>query len=164
MSVPASTPVESTRDESTRAASTRAAPTAAALSALLAEHMPSVAASGMRIDALDADEARVCLQPEARHLRPGGTVSGPTMMALADTAMYAAVLQRALRERPEPELLAVTTDLQMHFLRRPRPGAMCATARVLKFGQELVVLRVDITQGETLVAHATGTYARPPRA
>ena len=57
MSVPASTPVESTRDESTRAASTRAAPTAAALSALLAEHMPSVAASGMRIDALDAELA-----------------------------------------------------------------------------------------------------------
>jgi uncharacterized protein (TIGR00369 family) len=92
-------------------------------------------------------------------LRPGGTISGPTMMALADFAMYVAVLAAI-----GPVPLAVTTNLNINFLRKPVPGDLVAEARLLKIGKRLATGEVTIrSDGETEpVAHVTSTYSIPP--
>ena len=100
---------------------------------------------------------RVPFRPES--VRPGGTISGPTMMALADCAMYAAVL--SLRGEA---IMAVTSNLTIHFLRAPRPADLVAEAEVLRMGRRLAVIEVTIAAvGEEAkpVAHVTGTYALP---
>lgn len=100
-------------------------------------------------------------QVDNRHLRPGGTVSGPTMMAVADMALYVAILAE-IGIVP----LAVTTSLNINFLRRPRAGAAIeARCRLLKLGKRLAVGEVGIYScgDDDPVAHATGTYAIPPR-
>jgi uncharacterized protein (TIGR00369 family) len=91
-------------------------------------------------------------------VRAGGTISGPAMMALADTAAYYLVLAYA---GPVPE--AATANLDIHFLSRPRPADMLATARLLRLGRRLAVATVDIRSdgGDEIVAHATVTYALP---
>lgn len=93
-------------------------------------------------------------------LRPGGTVSGPTMMELADFATYVAILA-TIGWVP----LAVTTNLSINFLRKPAPRDLLAEARILKLGKKLAVLDVGIRSDgdEQLVAHATATYAIPSR-
>ncbi|MEM1416206.1 MAG: PaaI family thioesterase [Myxococcota bacterium] len=95
----------------------------------------------------------------SRFLRPGGTLSGPTLMTLADTAMYFLVLSLVGKEA-----LAVTTDLTMHFLRRPPATPLRATATMLKLGQRLAVGDVHLhSEGVSgPVAHAVVTYALPP--
>jgi uncharacterized protein (TIGR00369 family) len=98
----------------------------------------------------------------AEHLRPGGTVSGPTMMALADTALYVAILGE-IGIVP----LAVTTSLNINFLKRPAADRnIVAKCRLLKVGRTLAVGDILIySEGvEDPVAHATGTYSIPPRA
>lgn len=91
-------------------------------------------------------------------IRPGGTISGPTMMALADFAMYVAVLASI-----GPVPLAVTTNLSINFLRRPGAADLLAEAKLIKIGKRLAVGEVGIRSiGETeLVAHATSTYSIP---
>jgi uncharacterized protein (TIGR00369 family) len=93
-------------------------------------------------------------------LRPGGTISGTTMMQLADFSAYVAVLA-SIGWTP----LAVTTSLNINFLRKPAPAALEAQCRLLKLGQRLAVGEVSIRSGdeEGLVAHATFTYSIPPR-
>jgi uncharacterized protein (TIGR00369 family) len=96
------------------------------------------------------------------HLRPGGTISGPTMMALADTALYVAILGE-IGIVP----LAVTTNLNINFLRRPAADRnLVAKCKLLKIGRTLAVGEILIySEGmEEPVAHATGTYSIPPRA
>jgi uncharacterized protein (TIGR00369 family) len=92
-------------------------------------------------------------------LRPGGTISGVTMMLLADFSMYVAVLA-SIGWTP----LAVTTSLNINFLRKPTPGALEAECRLLKLGKRLAVGEVSIRSvgHEHLVAHATSTYSIPP--
>jgi uncharacterized protein (TIGR00369 family) len=106
------------------------------------------------------DDARVLVRvPASRvHLRPGGTVSGPTLMALADTAAYCQVLAHL-----GPVALAVTSSLNMTFLRKPRAVDQVAEASFLKLGKKLAVIDVRIwSEGEAdLVAHAVVTYAIP---
>lgn len=128
------------------------------IEAFLEAHFPQ-AVGFAEILSVGAQEVTLRLQTDAQHVRPGGTVSGPTMMTLADTAMYFLVLSEV-----GPEALAVTTNLNINFLRRPRPGAMLAQARLLKGGRSLMVGEVYLrTEGdEAPVAHATVTYARPP--
>ena len=94
-------------------------------------------------------------------LRPGGTIAGTTLMLLADVAVYVAVLA-SLGWVP----LAVTTNLNSNFLRKPEPSALEAECRLLKLGQRLAVGEVSIrSEGAAdLVAHATATYSIPPRA
>lgn len=94
-----------------------------------------------------------------RALRPGGTVSGPVIMALADFTMYVAVLS-AIGWLP----LAVTTNLNINFLKKPAARDLIAEARLLKLGKRLVVGEVAIrSAGEAeLVAHVTSTYSIPP--
>ncbi len=93
-------------------------------------------------------------------LRPGGTISGPTMMALADTAMYVALLASI-----GPVALAVTTSLNINFLQKPDQKDLIAQCRLLKLGKRLAVGDVSLhSEGhEELVAHATSTYSIPPR-
>lgn len=94
------------------------------------------------------------------HLRPGGTVSGPTLMGLADAALYVAILaEKGL------VALAVTTNLNINFLRKPAADtAIIGECRLIKIGKVLVVGEVFLySEGlEEPVAHVTGTYSLPP--
>lgn len=94
-------------------------------------------------------------------LRPGGTVSGPVMMAVADVALYVAILGEV-----GLEALAVTTNLNMNFLRKPSPGSdIIGECRLLKLGKRLAVGEVTIYSEGMIepVAHAVGTYSIPPQ-
>lgn len=95
-----------------------------------------------------------------RHLRPGGTVSGPSMMALADVALYIALLGAIGRVK-----LAVTTSLTINFLRKPEPRDVIAECRFLKIGRSLAVGEAQLRSegGEELIAHVTATYSIPPK-
>jgi uncharacterized protein (TIGR00369 family) len=94
-----------------------------------------------------------------RMLRPGGTVSGPTLMALADFAMYVVLLSAI-----GPVGLAVTTNLNINFLRKGQPGQdVLAAARLLKLGKRLAVGEVNLLSGDSRdpIAHVTATYSIP---
>ena len=101
-------------------------------------------------------QVRYAFRPKS--LRPGGTISGPTMMILADTAMYVAVLA-SIGWAP----LAVTTNLSINFLKKPGPRALDAECRLLKLGKRLAVGEISIrSKGEEeLAAHAVSTYSIP---
>jgi uncharacterized protein (TIGR00369 family) len=92
-------------------------------------------------------------------LRPGGTISGPTMMALTDFSMYVAILASI-----GPVALAVTTSLNINFLRKPEQRDLIAEVKLIKLGKRLAVGDVAIySDGEDeMVAHATLTYSIPP--
>jgi len=95
------------------------------------------------------------------HLRPGGTVSGPTMMALADVALYVAILSKI-----GPVALAVTTDFTCHFLNKPVANKdLVAKASLLKLGKRLVIGEVSVfSEGQSEpVAHVVATYSIPAR-
>ena len=115
--------------------------------------------SGLAIEAVWERGCRVRQAFRQRSVRPGGTISGPTMMALADLAMYVAVLAAI-----GPVPLAVTINLNINFLRKAAPRDLLAEARLLKFGKRLATGEVTIcSQGETEpVAHVTSTYSIPP--
>jgi len=132
--------------------------TADDIAAFLTDHFPAAADFG-RIAAIRDDELDLTLPFRDEYLRPGGTVSGPTLMALADTAAYLLILSRL-----GPIALAVTTSLNINFLRRPPPADLLATARLLKLGARLAVCDVHVRTGDQpeVVAQATVTYALPP--
>ncbi len=113
-----------------------------------------------RIDAVGPGFARLRLGFSEKNLRPGGTISGPAMMALADYAMYAAVLAHI-----GPVALAVTTSLHIDFMRRPEQADILAEARLMKLGRVLAVGAVELSQEGMSgpVAHASCTYSIPPR-
>jgi uncharacterized protein (TIGR00369 family) len=91
-------------------------------------------------------------------LRPGGTVSGPTLMGLADGAAYCLILAHI-----GPVALAVTSSLNITFLRKPQPTGIEAEATFLKLGRKLAVVDVRLRSEERpdLVAQAVVTYAIP---
>lgn len=134
---------------------------AQALERFLDDTFPQARAAGFRIAAVDDARVELTLRTTAAHLRPGGTVSGPTLMTLADSAAYFIILARL-----GPVALAVTTNLEIHFLRKPEPGELRATATLLKLGKRIAVARVEIhgDDGDELLAHATVTYSIPPPA
>ncbi len=103
---------------------------------------------------------RLRLPTADHHRRPGGTVSGPTLMTLADSAAYLAVIAEI-----GPVALAVTTSLHIDFLRKPAMVDVIAEATVLKLGKRLAVVDVALrSDGEVdLVAKAQVTYSIPPR-
>lgn len=133
--------------------------TAADITAIIAAGVPASADSGFRVETVTADKVVCRTHYDARQLRPGGTLSGPTMMSLADAAMYAAVLARLGRLE-----MAVTQNLNINFLKRPLPVDLLACAEILKMGKRSIVLDVKIySEGNPdVVAHATGTYSLPP--
>ncbi|NIZ14605.1 PaaI family thioesterase [Phaeobacter sp. HF9A] len=113
------------------------------------------------VDALHPGALTMRLKVGERHLRPGGTVSGPSMFALADVAVYALVLAHC-----GAEALAVTTNASLDFMRKPENGRdLLAEARLLKLGRRLAVGDVLLfSEGMTEpVARATLTYAIPPK-
>lgn len=132
--------------------------TADELHDMLAREFPQIRPYGFRIEAVGDRGCRLRLPMTDAHLRPGGTVSGPAMMTLVDCAMYVAVMAAL-----GPVTQAVTSNLNISFLRRPRPVDQVAEVRVLKLGHRLA-------NGDALVfsdglaepvAHATLTYALP---
>ncbi len=129
---------------------------AAALQAFLERDFPQ-AQSG-RVVETGEGYAIVRLEPEERHLRPGGTVSGPTLFSMADFAAYMAILAQI-----GPVALAVTTNLNINFLRKPALEPIQATGRILKLGKRLAVVDIVIEQGDELIAQASATYSIPPR-
>lgn len=126
---------------------------------LIREELPFAWEQGFRVERLVAGEATVRLPIDQAHLRPGGTVSGPAMMGLADYTMYAVVLSRIGRVK-----MAVTTNLNANFLRLPPPRDLIAEGRLLKLGKRLAYGEVTIfSEGEEdPVCHVTSTYSLPP--
>ena len=133
--------------------------TADELDLFLHSHFPDNQGWFARVEQVDDMTAEVRLPYHDMHLRPGGTISGPALMMLADTAVYVALLGMI-----GPVALAVTTSLNINFLRKPAPADVIAKARLIKLGKNLAVGEVSIyTDGsETMVAHATVTYSIPP--
>lgn len=128
------------------------------LAAFLDEVFPEVRGR-FEILSLSPHAAVVRMSARAEDLRPGGTVSGPAMFALADVAFYIAILAMI-----GPEALTVTTNAAIDFLRKPAPGPLLAEARILKLGRSLVVGDV-LLRGEgdaAVVARASLTYSIPP--
>jgi uncharacterized protein (TIGR00369 family) len=130
------------------------------LVAFLVKEFPQMNSRGSHfiVEAVSGKTVRMRMTFSDWMLRPGGTISGPSMFALADIAMYAAVLAQI-----GPRLLAVTTNLNINFLRKPAPGDMIAEATILKLGKRLAVGEIGLrSEGETeLAAHATATYSIP---
>jgi uncharacterized protein (TIGR00369 family) len=93
-----------------------------------------------------------------RHIRPGGTLSGPAMFTLADVTMYVAILAQI-----GPSALTVTTNLTMNFLRKPAQRDMLAVCTLLKLGKRLAICEARLYSdgSDALIAHATGTYSIP---
>ena len=116
---------------------------------------------GLQLERVEYGQIRVRREFHEDHLRPGGTISGPTMMELADFAMYVAVFSAI-----GPQALAVTTNLSINFLRKPAQADILADAKLLKVGKRLVVGEVTIFSAglEDPVAHATATYSVPDKA
>lgn len=131
-----------------------------ALRGFLAREFPQVAPQVVLED-IGPMKARMRLLRHERHLRPGGTISGPAMTLLADVCFYAALLGQ-IGEVP----LAVTTNLSVNFMRKPADADLLCEARILKLGRLLAVgdcsLYSDGGSSTEPVAHATMTYALPP--
>ena len=111
------------------------------------------------VEDLGPMKARLRMEPGERHLRPGGTISGPTLFTLADCAVYLCLIAMV-----GPEALAVTTNASIDFMRKPEAGkALVGDVTLLKLGRALVVGDVHIrSKGrDALVARATMTYSRP---
>ncbi|MAF96880.1 MAG: thioesterase [Rhodospirillaceae bacterium] len=126
---------------------------------LMAKEIPWAKEMGINADDIGKGTATLRLPFAESMLRPGGTVSGPTMMALADTTMYAVVLGVIGIVK-----LAVTTSFNVNFLHRPSPADLMAEGRLLKLGKRLAVVEVTLHSDghDEPVAHATGTYSIPP--
>ncbi|MSP68126.1 MAG: PaaI family thioesterase [Alphaproteobacteria bacterium] len=123
------------------------------------QHLPVFDSLGIRVEPLSPNLVRMRLPFNAASLRPGGTIAGPTMMALADVAFYGLLLTR------DPGATeAVTTSMTINFLRRPEPADLIAEATLLKHGRRLAVGEVRIAaEGITEpLAHVVCTYALPP--
>jgi uncharacterized protein (TIGR00369 family) len=115
---------------------------------------------GLTLERVDYANVRVRRHFHADYLRPGGTISGPTMMELADFAMYVAIFS-AIGRQP----LAVTTNLNINFLRKPSPADLIAEAKLMKIGKRLAVGEVTLYSdgADEPVAHVTSTYSIPGR-
>lgn len=132
------------------------------------EHIPFASMMGLQLESIDNGGIWMRARYDEKFLRPGGTISGPVMMGLADAAVYALVLSRVGLVD-----LAVTTSLNINFLRKPLPGDILARAAPLKLGKRLVIAEVAIYSAEDIdpaqnvaadmVAHATATYSIPPQ-
>jgi uncharacterized protein (TIGR00369 family) len=133
---------------------------AAALNEFMMAEFPQVARD-FRVERVAPMAADVRLIADDKHLRPGGTVSGPAMFALADLAMYATLLAMI-----GPKALSVTTNCSIDFMRKPAAGRdMIARARLLKLGRVLAVgdALLFSEQESQPAARASLTYSIPPR-
>jgi uncharacterized protein (TIGR00369 family) len=135
---------------------------AAEMESFLDREFPQIHMDGriFSVESVAYGACRMRMAYHERNVRPGGTLSGPSMFTLADLAFYVAVLGAI-----GPVGLAVTTNLSINFLRKPAQRAMFADCRMLKIGKRLAVGEVTLYSDgdDEPVAHATGTYSIPPR-
>lgn len=120
--------------------------------------LPSAADTGIYLRDIESGRAELVLPYSDNSLRPGGTIAGPFMMMLADVCMFAVVLSMLGEIK-----LAVTTSLNINFLRKPAECDLVAKGSVIKLGKRLAVVEVSIFSEADIVAHATGTYSIPPQ-
>lgn len=133
--------------------------TVAAFNQILTEELPWAADTNMHLERISEGEAVMKLPYDDRSTRPGGSISGPHMMMLADACMYAVVLSIIGKVK-----LAVTTNFNINFLRKPTESDLIAEGKIIKIGKRLAIMEVSVLTSEnTLVAHATGTYSIPTK-
>jgi uncharacterized protein (TIGR00369 family) len=128
---------------------------------LRGEFPQSFGSGDTRIESADGETCLLRQRYGDHMLRPGGTVSGPTLMALADCAMYVVLLSAI-----GPVGLAVTTNLNINFLRKGEAGHdVLAAAKILKLGKRLAVGEVTLLSGNSTdpIAHVTATYSIPTK-
>src|SRR5215813_3348811 len=134
---------------------------AAQVEALITSHFPQIHVGGraMVIEEAGARRARVRLRKQDRHLRPGGTLSGPTMFTLADFSVYVAIIATL----GEAGIEAVTTTLTINFLAKPAPRDLISVVRLIRVGRRLAVGEAQLFSdgAAEMVAQATATYALP---
>lgn len=130
------------------------------INAFIDEVYPELARNGDRYYAtkIAPGSCVVRLEADHRHVRPGGTISGPVLFNLADMAGYVCVVSHT-----GPEALSVTTNLNINFMRKALPGPIEAHGHILKLGKSLMVYECTIVADGETVAHATGTYSIPPQ-
>jgi uncharacterized protein (TIGR00369 family) len=126
--------------------------------AILASELPSAADYGIYLQSIEPGKATLVLPYSDHSIRPGGTIAGPSMMMLADVCMYAVVLSLLGEIK-----LAVTTSLNINFVRKPANTNLIARGSIIKMGKRLAVIEVSIFSKDEIVAHATGTYSIPPQ-
>lgn len=124
---------------------------------IIASELPSTADSGVYLRNIEPGKAEMVLPYSDHSIRPGGTIAGPYMMMLADVCMYAVVLSLLGEIK-----LAVTTNLNINFLRKPANSDLVGFGSIIKMGKRLAVIEVSIYSNDDVVAHATGTYSIPP--
>ena len=132
------------------------------IDAFLRQEFPQLFIQGemFSVTEIGAGSCRMRMAYHESQLRPGGTISGPAMMQLADVSIWVALLG-AIGAVP----LAVTTNLSINFLRKPEPRALISTCRMMKIGKSLAVGEASLTSegADEVVAHAVATYAIPPQ-
>jgi uncharacterized protein (TIGR00369 family) len=126
---------------------------------IIRDELPWAHDMGIVTDRIGPGAAILRLPFKPAMLRPGGTMAGPMMMALADACMYAVALSLIGAVK-----LAVTTNFNINFLFRAAPADMLAEGQMLKHGKRLLVMEVTVHSDghDEPVAHATGTYSIPP--
>jgi len=132
---------------------------APAVEQLIREGLIAAGRGGLIVEELRSGYARIRLPYDGSMLRPGNVISGPTLFTAADSAMYALVLGHA-----GAELMAVTSDMSIRFVGKGLPGDVIGEASFIKFGRRLAVMEARLSTSAApgvIVAHATGTYARP---
>ena len=133
---------------------------AAQVEALINRHFPQIHVGGRgMIEEAAARHARVRLKQHDRHVRPGGTLSGPTMFTLADFSIYVAIIATL----GEAGIEAVTTTLTINFLAKPAPRDLVSLVRLIRVGRRLAVGEAQLFSdgAAEMVAQATATYALP---
>lgn len=128
--------------------------------AIIRTELPWAHEMGMRTERIGWGSAVLRLPFKPTMLRPGGVISGPTIMALADACMFAVAMSRVGQLK-----LAVTTNFSINFLFRASPADLLAEGSTLRLGSRLAVMQVTVhcDAHDEPVAHATGTYSIPPR-
>ncbi|MFV1922257.1 MAG: PaaI family thioesterase [Methylotenera sp.] len=123
------------------------------------EWVPMAKDIGFKVEEVREGFGRVRIPFQSKHIRPGGTISGPVMMTAADTAMYVAILGSL-----GGMAMAVTSNLNINFLKRPEQRDLIADASIIKLGKRIAFCEVAIRceGADELVAHVTGSYSLPP--
>lgn len=132
---------------------------AATVETIIRDGLPMSAFAKFEVTGIEPGVAHLRMPYADWMVRPGGSVAGPALMLMADAAMYAVVLAHI-----GPQMMAVTANLTINFLSRPKPVAVRAEGRLLKLGRRLAMIEVRMfSEGDddALVAHVTGSYALP---
>ncbi len=131
---------------------------------IIRQGVPQAEDLDLRIEEVSDQHSLARIPFHSRLIRPGGTLSGPTLMALGDAAMYALVLGKLGPTDRGPTEMAVTSNLNINFLSKPQPVDLMAKAKLLRMTHRQAVCEVALYSAgneDELVAHVTGTYALP---